>query len=427
MPDFKFDQDHLWHPYSRLKSSEPLPLVTSAKGCVLQTNPHGPLIDAMSSWWAVIHGYNQPRLNAALEAQLPKMAHVMFGGLTHEPAIELGKRLVALTHPELDAVFFSDSGSVAVEVALKMALQYWQGKGLTSKKRIATLRSGYHGDTFATMSMSDPEDGMHRRFSSLLHEPVFLPRPPLGFQTTEEVSGAYLRECKKILQSDQNNLAALVLEPIVQNAGGMNVYSPEILRGLAALCEEMDILLILDEIATGFGRSGRLFAYEWADICPDILCLGKSLTGGYLSLAATMAKSSLAPFIEGEEGAPLMHGPTYMGNPLATSVASASIDLLLENDWQHQVQRIEQQLSEELADLVALPQVQAVVVQGALAAIHLDRGVDANKVQAVAFQRGVWIRPFRNLIYTMPPFVISPEQLKCVTDLIREVVVSGEY
>lgn len=402
-------------------------MVTSASGCVLQTEPYGPLIDAMSSWWAVIHGYNQPKLNSAIEAQLPKMAHVMFGGLTHEPAIALGQRLLALTHPDLDAVFFSDSGSLAVEVALKMALQYWQGKGHPEKKRLATLRAGYHGDTFATMSMSDPNDGMHRRFSGLLHQPVFLDRPPLGFQATEAVVGEYLRKCKKTLQAEQQQLAALVLEPIVQNAGGMNVYSPDILSGLAAICEELDLLLILDEIATGFGRSGRLFAYEWASICPDILCLGKALTGGYLSLAATLAKSSLAPYIEGAEGAPLMHGPTYMGNPLATAVASASIDLLLENDWQKQVGRIEQQLKEQLADLEALPQVQAVVVQGALAAIHLDRPVDTKKVQEQAFRRGVWIRPFRNLIYTMPPYVITEEELGQITALIREVVQAGEF
>ncbi|MEM6395542.1 MAG: adenosylmethionine--8-amino-7-oxononanoate transaminase [Bacteroidota bacterium] len=418
MTDLQFDQRHLWHPYTRLHSKATLPLVERAEGCTLYTRDHGPLIDAMSSWWSVIHGYNRPELNKAIEDQLGKMAHVMFGGLTHQPAIDLGKKLVDITPPELDAVFFSDSGSVAVEVALKMAVQYWQGREKPHKRQFATLRSGYHGDTFATMSMSDPDDGMHKRFHGLLHEPIFLDAPPLGFEADDHVVADYLRKSKKNLQQNRDKVAALVLEPIMQNAGGMRVYSPEILAGLHDICKELDILLILDEIATGFGRTGRLFAYEWAGICPDILCLGKALTGGYLSLAATIAKSSLAPDIEGPDHAPLMHGPTFMANPLATAAANASIELLLSSNWQQKIKNIARQLREGLSSLFALPQVEAIIVKGAMAAIHLDHPVDAARVQQIGFEHGVWIRPFRNLIYTMPPYSISESELAKVIEVI---------
>lgn len=418
MTDLSFDQHHLWHPYTRLGADVELPFVERAEGCTLYTKDHGPLIDAMSSWWSVVHGYNRPELNQAITDQLGKMAHVMFGGLTHQPAIDLGRKLVEITHPDLDAVFFSDSGSVAVEVGLKMAVQYWQGLGKPRKRTFATLRSGYHGDTFATMSMSDPNDGMHRRFHGLLHEPLFLDPPPLGFETDDLAVSNYLRKSRKTLNQHREELAALVLEPIMQNAGGMRVYSPKILAGLHDTCRELGILLIFDEIATGFGRTGRLFAYEWAEICPDILCLGKALTGGYLSLAATLTKSTLAPGIEGPEHAPLMHGPTFMANPLAASVAKASIDLLLSSNWSQKVEGIAQQLHEGLSPLIGLPQVDAIIVQGGMAAIHLDRPADAPRIQQIGFDHGVWIRPFRNLIYTMPPYIISRSELAKVIEVM---------
>ncbi|MEM6877161.1 MAG: adenosylmethionine--8-amino-7-oxononanoate transaminase [Bacteroidota bacterium] len=418
MTDIHFDQQHLWHPYTRLRGNAPIPFVERAEGCILHTRDHGTLIDAMSSWWSVIHGYNRPELNAAIENQLSKMAHVMFGGLTHQPAIDLGRKLIEITHDDLDAVFFSDSGSVAVEVALKMAVQYWQGLGLSQKRQFATLRSGYHGDTFATMSMSDPNDGMHLRFKGLLHGPIFLDPPPLGMEVGDDVVADYLRKSEETLRHNQERLAALVLEPIMQNAGGMRVYSPKILAGLHRICKKLGILLVLDEIATGFGRTGRLFAHEWAEICPDILCLGKALTGGYLSLAATVAKSSLASGIEGPEQAPLMHGPTFMANPLATAVANASIQLLLSGHWHQKVNAIEQQLRKGLSHLIGLPQVDAIIVQGAMAAIHLNRPVNAPQVQQIGFDQGVWIRPFRNLIYTMPPYIISEEELGRVMEVM---------
>lgn len=400
-------------------------MVVGASGSKITLADGSQLVDGMSSWWAAIHGYNHPELNHALREQLDDFAHVMFGGLTHKPAVDLGKQLLAMTAPNLDCIFYSDSGSVAVEVAIKMALQYWQGHGQPGKTNILTARSGYHGDTFATMSLSDPSDGMHKRFSSMLKPPIYLPKPPSGY--ADPVSDSYLEAIELLFKQHSSSAAACVVEPIVQNAGGMNIYNPAVLKRIRELCDHYDVLLVLDEIATGFGRTGKLFGYSHADIAPDILCLGKAMTAGYMSFAATLASRKVAEGVAGPTNDPLMHGPTYMGNALAASVALKNLQLISSGDWVAQVSAIESQLMDELALCRDIAGVADARVLGAIGVVEVERPVDVIKATKVARAQGVWLRPFRNLIYTMPPYIISSEELSRVTSSILEIVNTGQY
>ena len=386
--------------------------VASAAGCRIRLADGRELVDGMSSWWCAIHGYNHPALNEAVADQLGRMAHVMFGGLTHEPAMALGRRLIDIVPAGLDRVFFCDSGSVAVEVAIKMALQYWFAQGQPRKARLLTLRGGYHGDTFGAMAVCDPVNGMHERFTPVLARHLFAPRPRSRFGGPLQPGD--LDEFTALLGAHAQELAAVILERIVQGAGGMWFYCAEYLAGVAALCREHDVLLIADEIATGFGRTGRLFACEHAGISPDILCLGKALTGGYLTLAATLTSGRVARGISAD-GGPLMHGPTFMANPLACAVAARSIDLLIEGPWQARVAAIEAQLRAELGPLSAHPAVAEVRVLGAIGVVQTRQPVPVEPLQRHFVGAGAWIRPFGHLVYLMPPFVISPGELSLLT------------
>lgn len=405
----RIDREHIWHPYS--STTDPIATypVSHAEGVHLHLADGRRLIDGMSSWWSAIHGYNHPVLNQAARDQLDRFAHVMFGGLTHEPAAQLVATLVDLTPGQLKKVFLCDSGSVSVEVAMKMAVQYWQARGKPGKHRFLSLRNGYHGDTFGAMSVCDPITGMHHLFSQVLTPQVFADSPACRFD--EPCTEADIAPFKTLIENHHHELAAAIVEPIVQGAGGMHFYSPDYLRQVRQLCDAHGVLLIADEIATGFGRTGKLFACEWAGIAPDILCLGKALTGGYLTLAATLCSDDVSATICGGEAGVFMHGPTFMGNPLACALANASLGLLIDGDWQQQVARIESGLRVGLAPAAANPRVAEVRVLGAIGVVEMTAPVDLAAITPAFVDAGIWVRPFGRLVYLMPPFIIDDEEL----------------
>jgi len=418
------DQAYLWHPYSAIADGQPLYPVISAQGVRLKLADGRELIDGMSSWWCAIHGYNHPLLNAAIESQLGAMAHVMFGGLTHPAAVRLAKTLVALTPGSLQSVFFSDSGSVAVEVAMKMALQYWHARGKPGRQQFLTIRGGYHGDTLGAMSVCDPVTGMHTLFSGLLAQQLFAAAP--GCRFGEPCRTEDIEALRQLLHENSRHIAAVIMEPIVQGAGGMRFYSADYLQQVRALCDEHDVLLILDEIATGFGRTGKLFACEHAGIAPDILCVGKALTGGYLSLAATLTTAHISNSISRGEPGVFMHGPTFMANPLACAVAQASIALLLESPWQVHIEAIEQGLREGLEPCRALPGVADVRVLGAIGVVELTTAVDLKAISRQFVEAGVWVRPFGKLVYLMPPYIIDRQELDVLTAAVTAIVTANQ-
>ncbi len=417
------DREHVWHPYAPLPAACASLPVVSAEGVRLRLADGRELIDGMSSWWCAIHGYRHAALDAAVRAQLERMAHVMFGGLTHEPAIRLAERLVELTPPGLDRVFFADSGSVSVEVAIKLALQYQRACGRPERTRLLTWRGGYHGDTFGAMAVCDPVDGMHSLFAGVLAEHVFVDRPPDGFERT--LDDAWAAGVSELLAAHAHELAAVIVEPVVQGAGGMRFHSPACVALLRRLCDEHGLLLILDEIATGFGRTGALFACEHAAIAPDIMCVGKALTGGYMTLAATLCTAEVARAISAGEGGALMHGPTYMANPLACAVALASLDLLADGSWHEDVARIERGLREGLEPARELPGVADVRVLGAIGVVQMEHEVDIAAATAAAVELGVWLRPFRDLIYAMPPYIAADDDLTQVTRAMIAAALAG--
>ncbi|MBV7317210.1 adenosylmethionine--8-amino-7-oxononanoate transaminase [Shewanella sp. NIFS-20-20] len=411
--DYSFDKQHLWHPYSNLSEPAQVFAVTKAQDCLLTLADGRQLIDGTSSWWACVHGYSHPQILSAMSAQMQQLSHVMFGGITHEPAIRLGKQLLAMTSPNLTKVFYSDSGSVAVEVAMKMALQYWQGKGKPTKQQMLTLKRGYHGDTFAAMSVCDPDTGMHNLFNHALTPQCFADAPRVPFN--EPITPADVAALETVFANHHHELAACIIEPIMQGAGAMFFYSADYLKVLRQLCDKYEVLLILDEIATGFGRTGKLFAYEHADIEADLLCLGKALTGGHISLAATLCSDEVALGISQSSTSVFMHGPTFMANPLACAAASASLSLIATGQWQTQVAMIEQQLKAELADVDSASAVKAVRVLGAVGVIEMTHAVNTSLLQPRFVELGVWVRPFGRYIYIMPPYTISSAQLSRLT------------
>jgi adenosylmethionine---8-amino-7-oxononanoate aminotransferase len=420
-----FDREHVWHPYAALPAAGASLAVVSAEGVRLRLADGRELIDGMSSWWCAIHGYRHPALDGALREQLGRMAHVMFGGLTHEPAVRLAERLVALAPAGLERVFFADSGSVAVEVAIKLCLQYQRALGRPERTRLLTVEGGYHGDTFGAMALCDPVGGMHSMFTGVLAQHLFAPRPPDGFDAG--LDEAWARQVSELVARHCGELAGIVVEPVVQGAGGMRFHSPECVALLRRVCDEHGLLLVLDEIATGFGRTGAMFACEHAALVPDVMCVGKALTGGYMTLAATLCTAAVADGVCSGEGGALMHGPTFMANPLACAVALASLELLEDEDaapgegplgWRARVGEIERGLREGLEAARELPSVADVRVLGAIGVVQMSAAVDVAAATAAAAELGVWLRPFRDLIYTMPPYVIEREELASVTGAV---------
>jgi adenosylmethionine---8-amino-7-oxononanoate aminotransferase len=418
-----FDREHVWHPYGALAPAPASLAVASARGVRLKLADGRELIDGMSSWWCAIHGYAHPALDRALGEQLQRMAHVMFGGLTHEPAVRLAERLLALAPDALDAVFFADSGSVSVEVAIKMCLQFQRARGRPQRRRLLTVRGGYHGDTFGAMAICDPVDGMHGMFAGVLAEHVFADRPPDGFDAP--LDERWAAHVSALVARSRDELAAIVLEPVVQGAGGMRFHSPACVALLRELCDEHGLLLVLDEIATGFGRTGELFACRHASVCPDVMCVGKALTGGYMTLAATLCTREVADAVSAGEGGGLMHGPTFMANPLACSVALASLELLEQEGWRERVQAIERGLRDGLAPAREMPGVADVRVLGAIGVLQLTGEVDIAAATRAAVEQGVWLRPFRDLIYAMPPYVTGEEDLARVTGAMLAAAAQG--
>ncbi len=403
------DSERVWHPYGALPAAQPSLPVVSAQGVRLRLADGRELIDGMASWWCAIHGYRHPKLDAAVTEQLGRMAHVMFGGLTHEPAIRLAERLIEIAPTGLERVFFADSGSVAVEVAIKLCLQFQHARGRMERTKLLTVRGGYHGDTAGAMAVCDPVDGMHSLFAGVLPQHVFAERPPDGFDAG--LDDAWAAQLSELAERHAGELAAVIVEPTVQGAGGMRFHSPQCTAHLRAVCDEHELLLVLDEIATGFGRTGALFASEHAGVTPDVMCVGKALTGGYMTLAATLCTPAVADAVSSGEGGGLMHGPTFMASPLACAVALASLDLLADGGWRGRVQRIEADLRAGLESARELPGVADVRVLGAIGVIQLDCEVDVPGVTAAAIEQGVWLRPFRDLIYAMPPYVIGEVDL----------------
>lgn len=413
------DKNNIWHPYSSVLNPKENVQIKSADGIYLNLEDGTSLIDGMSSWWSVIHGYNNKTMNDAINKQISKMSHVMFGGLTHEPAITLTKKLLDILDDKFKHIFYSDSGSVSIEIAMKMALQYFYKENQNKKNKFLTVKRGYHGDTFGAMSVCDPVTGMHSIFSEFMAKNYFVSEPKSKFD--EDFDKNDLDEITKLLEQKHEDIAAIIIEPIVQGAGGMRIYHKDYLVGLSELCDKHNVLLIFDEIATGFGRTGKLFAYEHANVIPDILTIGKALTGGYMTMAATITTTKVAQGIE-KDGNILMHGPTFMANPLACAVASTSIDLLFENNWKDNVSRIEKYLKTNLSVCEKLQDVKEVRVIGAIGVVELHNNVDLAKATKEFVKRGVWIRPFVNLIYIMPPYITKDEELQKLIDAIYETI-----